>query len=275
MRQLKFYFKSKEFIICSLVIIILISLGVYDYFQYASGTIDASFPEWINRFSFWRRVMFYGSGTIIMFLSPFIIGILSLNAFYYKIKGSYLKNSLLRQDYNKMITKEIILSYIKAYLPFFILSLFVLILGSILYTTKISNYQYADSYTEFSYVGNFGPYAYIMLCQVALFLYVIMIVNIGFIVLRYTKKIMVTLILSFAIVNALNFLIGNFGMLLEQIIGNNFFVNHLLSFNIYEGYMVQSTVINAIINMGILALLSGIVLYFSYRNKERVVRDFE
>ena len=39
--------------------------------------------------------------------------------------------------------------------------------------------------------------------------------------------------------------------------------------------MVQSTVINAIINMGVLAIVTGIIVYFVYHNKESLVRDFE
>ena len=182
---------------------------------------------------------------------------------------------MLRQNYKKLLNKEIIKAYIKAYLPFFLCSLFVFLIGSIFYTAKISNLKYADPYTTFSYVGNFSPYIYILLSQISLLFYVILIINISLIVLRYTRKMIVTLILSFALINALNFLISNISIILKNIFGANPIINHLIKFNIYEGYMVQSTVINAIINMGVLAIVTGIIVYFVYHNKESLVRDFE
>ena len=58
-------------------------------------------------------------------------------------------------------------------------------------------------------------------------------------------------------------------------IGKNFLTEHLSVFNIYEGYMVQSSVMNAIINMGILAFITGLLVWKLYKNKESLVRDFE
>ena len=240
MEQLKLYLKSKEFIICNIVIIIMISFGIYDYVQYSTSVPSdaALFPNWVNRFSFWRHTMFYGLGSVLMFLSPFIISILGISMFYYKIKGSYLKDALLRQNYKNLLNKEIIKAYIKAYLPFFLCSLFVFLIGSIFYTAKISNLKYADPYTTFSYVGNFSPYIYILLSQISLLFYVILIINISLIVLRYTRKMIVTLILSFALINALNFLISNISIILKNIFGANPIINLIFMRDIW--YNLQS-----------------------------------
>ncbi len=275
MENLKVYLKSREFIVCSLLMLILMMIGIFDYFSYASGGRVSLFPEWVNRFSFWRHTMYYGTGSILMFLSPFIINILALTHFYNKIKGSYLKDVLLRQSYKKVITKNIVFAYIKSYLPFLIMSVLIFFLGSILYTSTLSNTEWSDSYTLFRYVGDFSPYVYIFLCHIALLLYDIMIVNIGLILLRKTRKLTVTLLLSFVVINALNFLIGNMDKFIEMCIGKNFLTEHLSVFNIYEGYMVQSSVMNAIINMGILAFITGLLVWKLYKNKESLVRDFE
>ena len=85
----------------------------------------------------------------------------------------------------------------------------------------------------------------------------------------------VSIILSFALVNVINYVISNISSLLSSIIKNNVIVDHLYLFNIYEGYMVQSTVYNALINMGVLSIITTLIVLFIYRNKEQVVRDFE
>ena len=175
MENLKIYLKSREFIVCSLLMLILMMIGIFDYFSYASGGRVSLFPEWVNRFSFWRHTMYYGTGSILMFLSPFIINILALTHFYNKIKGSYLKDVLLRQSYKKVITKNIVFAYIKSYLPFLIMSVLIFFLGSILYTSALLNTEWSDPYTMFRYIGDFSPYVYIFLCHIALLLYDIMI----------------------------------------------------------------------------------------------------
>ena len=85
----------------------------------------------------------------------------------------------------------------------------------------------------------------------------------------------VSIILTFALVNVINFVISNISALLSNAIGNSALINHLYLFNIYEGYMVQSTVYNALINMGILFVITTVIVLFIYRNKEQVVRHFE
>ena len=125
------------------------------------------------------------------------------------------------------------------------------------------------------YEGVSNPFLYVFLVHIALILYVLVISNISLIVLRITKKMTVSIILSFALVNVINYVISNISSLLSSIIKNNVIVDHLYLFNIYEGYMVQSTVYNALINMGVLSIITTLIVLFIYRNKEQVVRDFE
>ncbi len=276
MENIKQYLKSKEFIVCLLLMSILIIISIIDYIRYPiTYKYSGAVVEWMNRFSFWNHTMYYHASGLIMFLSPFIITVLSLSAFFDKVKGSYLKDVLLREKYRSFLTKEILFSYVKTIFPFLFLSLVVFIIGCLFYTDKIVNYTYADLYTEFDYIGHFGPYTYIFLCHIAMFLYIVMVTNLGFIVFRFTKKFSVSLILTFALINTLNFLIGNVDKILKSFLGNHFLVQFLENFNIYEGYMVQSTVTHAIFSMSILVFITTIIVYFLYRNKERLVMDFD
>ena len=77
MLKLKEYFKSKEFIISISIILVFIIYNIGDYIYYTTGKVDASFPELVNCFAFWRHTMYYNGGSVIMFLSPFIISIVS------------------------------------------------------------------------------------------------------------------------------------------------------------------------------------------------------
>lgn len=275
MLKLKEYFKSKEFIISFVIIFIFIIYNICDFMYYTTGKVDASFPELVNCFSFWRHTMYYNGGSIIMFLSPFIIALLSIGNIFYKFKGSCFKDLLLRQSYRKTIIKEFLCSYLKALFPFLFISVVVFILGLCLFPTDIPNISFYDVYISFDYEGVSNPFLYVFLVHIALILYVLVISNISLIVLRITKKMTVSIILSFALVNVINYVISNISSLLSSIIKNNVIVDHLYLFNIYEGYMVQSTVYNALINMGVLSIITTLIVLFIYRNKEQVVRDFE
>lgn len=275
MSSLKIYFKSKEFIFSLITIFILVIVSAINYFICMGNIELCYFPQWANRFAFWRYVLNYNAGGMIMFLSPFLISLLALTSFAFKLKGSYFKDVLLRQSYKKTILKELLFSYLKAYFPFFLISLLMFFLGSCLYQPDLLNTNIADPFTEFRYVGNFGPYIFFILWHFSFFLYTIMIVNIGYIILRITRRLTVSLILTFAAVNALNYIISSLGTILETLIGNNLLVEHLNLFNIYESYYIRSSITNAIIHTSIMVIITFIIVFFCYRKKEKVVRDFE
>lgn len=175
--------------------------------------------------------MYYNGGSVIMFLSPFIISLLSISNLFYKFRGSYFKDLLLRQNY-KTIIKEFICSYLKAIFPFLFVSIFVFILGLCLFPSDVPDVSFYDVYISFEYVDVSNPFLYIFLAHIAMILYVLVISNISFIVLRITKKMTVSIILTFALVNVINFVISNISALLNNAIGNSALINHLYLFNI-------------------------------------------
>lgn len=274
MTKIKLYLKSKEFLISMSIITLFSLLNIYAFLK-NTYLGDGAFLDGVNRFSFWNYVLHYNFGSILMFLSSFIICILSLNKFYNEINGSFLKNQLLRENYNKVMIKKVIFCYIRSYIPFILNSIFVFLLGSILFSDSIPNTIYANPYINFKYYGILNPYLYCLLNSLSLLLYVIMVTNIGLIVLKITKKMSVSAVVTFVSINALNFIIGNLSIIIAKIIGSESMINYAYNINIYEGYFVQSTVLRALLHTGIMVIVTLCILFVKYKNKEKVVLDFE
>lgn len=274
MTKIKQYFKSKDFIAIFLLICTFSTINIYTFIK-NTYLGNGLFIDGVNCFSFWNYVLHYNLGSILMFLSPFLICLSSLNILYHEFTGSIFKNELMREKYGKVLIKKITFSYFKAWIPFTINSVIVFILGLIMFEKNIPNTIYANQYINFSYNGVSNPYLFFLLSNVSLLLYVILIVNICIIIIKISKKRLVSYVITFVFINALNFVIGNFSILIAKIIGNPVLLNYAYNINIYEGYFVQSTILRAIIHTSILDLITIFVLFILYKNKEKVVLDFE
>lgn len=274
MNELKIYFKSKEFLISTLIIIGLTGINIYSYIK-NTYIGDGDFIDGVNRFSFWNYVMHYNFGSLLMFLSPIIICILSLSMFYYKLSGSFFKDQLLRNNYNKIIRNEIFFSYFKAILPFLTVSFLVFLLGCLLFPAEITNTMYSDQLTLFNHKDIYNPYLFVAFSNLLLILYLIMVVNFGIIVLRITKKLNISLITTFIIINAVNFIVGNVAIFIGEALANQDILNYSYNINIYEGYFVQSTIFRGFLHTTIYIVITLILIYIKYRNKELLVNEFD
>lgn len=270
---LKLYFKSKEFLLSITIIGILTILNICSYFINTityDGLMDG-----VNCFSFWNYCLHYNLGSAVMFLSPILISILVLPNFFHKFFGSFLKSSLLRQKYLVLFLKELICSYFKAWFPFALTSLTLFVIGYIVLPHDITNIIYANQYTMFDYIGFNSPYTFVLFSFIQIFMYVIMVVNIGLIVLYFSKKILVSFIITFVTMNAINLIVGNVLIFIGQSLSNEKFLNYVYNVNVYEGYFVQSTMSRAIIHTSIYALITTIIIIIVYSNKERLVLNSE
>lgn len=274
MKDIKLYFKSKEFIVSTFIIMVFLGINIYFYFKetYMGNGI---FIEGVNRFSFWNYVMHYNFGSFVMFLSPIIISVLSLSSFYYKMSNSFMMGQLLRKEYKKIIIKEIILSYLKSIFPFIIASILIFILGSCLFTSENINLMYYDSRTSFHFIGKYNPYTFIIMYNLLLISYIVMIVNFGLIVLRITKRLNISIIVTFICTNALNFLVGNIAMFIGDVFSSKVISSYVANINIYESYTIQSTIFRAFIHTAIYIFISLLVIHIKYRSKEKMVNDFD
>lgn len=264
MKKVIYYFKSKEFILSMFILLTMTFVNIL------SGLISTNRIEGVNCFSFWNYSLHYGIGSAVMFLSPIIIAYISLTDFYYKFFGSYLKNAMLRKKYFKIFFKELFLSYIKAWVPFAIISLISFIFAYMKFPHNIIT-TYASQYTMFKYEGLTNPYIFIALSFVQTFLYVIMITNISLIILYLTKKLMVSYIITLVATNAINIIVGNVLIFIGESIGNEKFLNYIHNVNVFEGYFVQSNMINAILHTSIYVFITFITVIAIYRKKEKLV----
>lgn len=286
MIKIKHYFKSKEFIITIMILLISAAFGIYKYFNeytviqgyFNYSEAVNSFDSYqfmldsFNRYSFWYYTKNENLGSLVMFLSPVLISLLALHQSATKLTGSMAKDILMREKYSTVCLKTLLLSYVKAYFPFAIISLVLFIIGAIFFSGNILNTFIADQFTMFRTHGLSSPLLCVGLSFISLLLYVMMIVNISYIAFRITKKKSVTLILTLIIVNILNYVVSYVGDFIMML----FHVDYeWLYCNIYEGFLNQYGYVHSIVLMLIVFLVTCIPLFLMYRKKEKVVMSFE
>ncbi|MEG0022288.1 MAG: hypothetical protein RSB77_01830 [Bacilli bacterium] len=253
---------SKDFLLIFLIILLLISINIYSFFE------STYYLNEVNAFSFWNYILHYGLGSLIMFLSPIFISYLTINEFAHKINGSLCKDETMRIGYKKMIKRNFISSYLKAIIPFLILYFVTFIIGQVLFSKTIIFDNYYDPKIDFYYDSVSSPYIFLLLSFISLIMYIINIANISLIILKKVKKHIQTILLTFLVINAINFIVGNTLIIISKIIGNTQLIEYCLNINFYEGYYVQSTILRSVLHTSIYFIIINIILYYSYRKKD-------
>lgn len=253
-------------LLCSIYIINIIVFFIH------INSEDYLFLEDVNRFSFWNYSFHEGIASIVMFLLPVIICFISILDFSVKIKGNYFKNFLLRDEYENYLKKEFIFAYIKSIVPFILISLLIFILGSLLFKSSIT-VQYADLYSGFTYIKIHSPYYYVWFSMLLLSIFLALIVNIGLIIFRIIRKYSITVVLTFIVLNILNYIMS----VLFNVA--TFFFPDLtevfVNFNIYNGYLGKYYINFNFCIICILFIISLILVNILYKDKEKAVMDFE
>lgn len=265
--------KSSDFLIASSVVLAITMINGYLYLDYTNYFGKETY-EGINSFSFWNYTRFYNIGSVIMFITPIIILYLSLKRFADKFSGSFLVNMINRKEYKKILKRELFLAYLRGLFLPVIISILILIFGMIILPHDITNIKYADPFTNFYEDGVSNPLLYAISVTFLLVLFSIMIVNFGFIVYRFVKKISISLILTFTLLNITNFLVGNIGITIANFIGSEKMLDYFYNVNIYEGYAPQSTLLNAYLHTFIYVIITTLILAKVYKDKEGMVLDF-
>ena len=286
MIKIKHYFKSKEFIITIMILLISAAFGIYKYYgEYIDSKEFLTYPQYpdafdwhqyfydaFNCYSFWYNTKNENLGSFVMFLSPVLISLLALHQSATKLTGSMAKDILMREKYSTVCLKTLLSSYAKAYFPFAIISLFLFIIGIIVFPSNLFRMYLENQLPTFRTHGLSSPLLCVGLSFISLLLYVMMIVNISYIAFRITKKKSVTLILTLIIVNILNYVVSYVGDFIMML----FHVDYeWLYCNIYEGFLNQYGYVHSIVLMLIVFLVTCIPLFLMYRKKEKVVMSFE
>lgn len=266
--------KNRTFLIYIISIIFLYVFNIMLFFIYTSDKLYP-FKNDVNCYSFWEYSTHNGLLTIFTFLLPIAISIITIKSINTKIKGSYFRNYIIRDNYKKLIKKEYLLCLVKTILPYVLISTTIFILGFLLFKHDITNIKYADLYSNFIYDPMFNPLTCIILETIISIFFFILIVNIELIVYRFVKKLGLTIIFSFLSLNILNFIISYFFKIISTIIKNKYLNEAFYSFNIYHGFIGSKYIIFTFIIFILLSTISFIFLTKSYKSKERMVLDFE
>ena len=255
-------------------ILLLAYIGNIGSFMWNISSEYYLYLDDVNRFSFWDYCFHNGASSVIMFLLPILICFISLSDFAAKMKGTCLKNHLLRQDYKLFLKKEIIVGYLKSMIPFLLFSLGLFFIGSLLFKGEITNLKYADLFSGFTYNNLYSPYHHVFFSMILLVVFIGLIVNIAFIIYRFIKNYHITIILTFICLNLLNYLVSNPLFEISRHLTGEI-AEMFENFNLYSGYSGRYFIHFDFLVIFILFVISFIVVILSYRNKEKVVMSFE
>lgn len=248
---------------------------------------DSSMQEYCNNLKLWggpKRsdafftffdLLFDDRLMILELLLPLLIIFCSLDKFLKKLKSGYLKNELTRMPYKKIIIKEWLNgAKIIFIIPCFFIILFIIsffMTGNINYKESLNNF---DSWVNPLFFNNL--FTSIIIYFLNFFLYGVFLVNIGFIVARDSKNIILTYITSYLVY-------FGFWLLSETILGY-FIFNGLLgkpewhnyfSFTSIWGYPnINNFYVRTLIQL-LWTLGSFLVLIKFYKKKEKVLINNE
>lgn len=255
----------KEYRLLIITLVILFILAIINYYNaiYTPfGNIDTSK---ISSYSMWFFTINSGIGSAIAFLSQVIIPFVCVYTFFQVIKTGFIQNIITKIPYSKYIKKAIKNSYLKAILLFPLFSLLVFILSSIIFPPEIQSTGYQIHYFP-SHITN--PPLHVFLSIISMALYSLAITNIALILSKYLKKFYLVLIVTLMVVFLIAFIEGNLVSNILSIFNQELFYN----INIYDDYLCARG--NYIVNISFGVLRNAIlmiILYFTYKNPEKVV----
>lgn len=206
---------------------------------------------------------------VLQILAPLLIMIAAIWSFHKFLWKGYLVNSITRMDYTKLFKKI----YFKALKYSFILPIFLLIIFII--SIMISgNFDYEYGIKEYGFdafgIENYKHWVIFMLVYFLNFiLHSIFWINIVIYNAKHNKNVIIDIIVSY-IEYIMIFII------FELIFGGIFFVNTDLFYyfslsNIWS--YTEVTLIGEVMFSTILVLISTLVVYLGYKNKEKILEE--
>ncbi len=275
MYEIKKFFKSKEFLFSMSILLGLSLINIYSFLSvndFFSKPIGIKNSPNFNRYSFWNYVRHREYAEFIILLSPMVITYVALTSFSEKVTGNYFKDAIMRSSYKKTMLKEIGLAYFKGSIVFILLSLFIFLVGNFFSWELLPNAEFLGAFTYESWTS---PFLYVFLVTSLMIPYSIFIINLGFITLRIIKKMNLTIIFNYVFFFGIYMITASIFKTIADNITNEAIIKYLYQINIFESYYIYSTVFRAFLHTSVYVVLSSILLYYVYKDKEQVVNDFE
>lgn len=273
------------------LLIILFIFGILEFIKYCQDwnnmidiaqKVQASNPDMVmdftkkDTYNVFIDLLRNSNLSILQLIFPIIVIIPAIWNLYNLLKSGIYKDIIIRSDYKKFIKKEML----KCYYPIFIIPIFLIF---ILFLSYLFSRSWDIDYTFNFILGtsmNF-PFRYMHNPNLFLFVYIfnllliaIFFINISLIFINKNKNFLLTVLFSFLTIISYQIISEVFvGTLLAIIFDNVIFRN---LFSIYNLWLYDGTsLIGVTVYVIILVLVSSVFVYFSFKDKEKVVIDNE
>lgn len=207
--------------------------------------------------------------TVFYFLIPFLVITSSLYNISKKFKNQDIKNHLTRESYNKYI-KEI---FLDSYKSVFIWPMITILLFMFSYIISNGSFEIIDTNSSFSYEILSNPVAFMLSNLLNTIFMSFFWTNIALLIVPDTRNYIVSVLESIMIYFGIALTNTFFVILLISKILNKDVEKYLDFFDVYTYYNRELVPFN-ILCLSI-ALISGLLVYLKYKNKEKIIMKLE
>lgn len=268
----KFFKKNKIFILTLLILIIWALYSAICYYKYS---VSNALPFVSNDPIFIFFTLIMHDFWVFQLIFPLFVIVPAVWNFNKKMNSGFIKNCIMRTNY-KNCMKSFYKEALKAIFIVPIFLIFLLLLCCILaggfkfgssielYEVFVTNlYEYASQWKEFVFIYFFN-----------ILMYGIFYVNLSLICCRKKANIAISIVLSFVAYIALEIFINLFcGLVFSRLLDIPYtaYLFSLTGAIVYENVKLEYTVLYSLS----LVIVSTIILYFTYKNEEKVLIEYE
>lgn len=207
--------------------------------------------------------------TVFYFLIPFLVITSSLYNISKKFKNQDIKNHLTRESYNKYI-KEILLD---SYKSVFIWPMITILLFMFSYIISNGSFEIIDTNSSFSYEILSNPVAFMLSNLLNTIFMSFFWTNIALLIVPDTRNYIVSVLESIMIYFGITLTNTFFVILLISKILNKDVEKYLDFLDVYT-YNNRNLLSFNILCLSV-ALISGLLVYLKYKNKEKIIMKLE
>lgn len=207
--------------------------------------------------------------TVFYFLIPFLVIVSSLYNISKKFKNQDIKNHLTRESYNKYIKKILLDSYKSV----FIWPMITILLFMFSYIISNGSFEIIDTNSSFSYEILSNPVAFMLSNLLNTIFMSFFWTNIALLIVPDTRNYIVSVLESIMIYFGIALTNTFFVILLISKILNKDVEKYLDFFDVYTYYNRELVPFN-ILCLSV-ALISGLLVYLKYKNKEKIIMKLE
>lgn len=207
--------------------------------------------------------------TAFYFLIPFLVIVSSLYNISKKFKNQDIKNHLTRESYNKYIKKILLDSYKSV----FIWPMITILLFMFSYIISNGSFEIIDTNSSFSYEILSKPVMFMLSNLLNTIFMSFFWTNIALLIVPDTRNYIVSILESIMIYFGIALTNTFFVILLISKILNKEVEKYLDFFDVYNYYNRELIPFN-ILCLSV-ALISGLLVYLKYKNKEKIIMKLE